>query len=121
MKIAENCIKHNVMTILVYILIAVFGFYCFQSLPLALMPEMELPVAIVYSTYAGAGPEDIEQQVTEPLEAACASLSGLESLTSTAPSQPIMDAPRGVQKYSSPSPRSTPSGARSMPVRSSFA
>lgn len=83
MKIAENCIKHNVMTILLYILIVVFGFYCFQSLPLALMPDMELPVAIVYSTYAGAGPEDIEQQVTEPLEAACASLSGLESLTST--------------------------------------
>ena len=71
------------MTILVYILIAVFGFYCFQSLPLALMPDMELPVAIVYSTYAGAGPEDIEQQVTEPLESACASLSGLETLTST--------------------------------------
>lgn len=71
------------MTILVYILIAVFGFYCFQSLPLALMPDMELPVAIVYSTYAGAGPEDIEQQVTEPLESACASLSGLEALTST--------------------------------------
>ena len=71
------------MTILAYILIAVFGFYCFQSLPLALMPEMELPVAIVYSTYAGAGPEDIEQQVTKPLESACASLSGLESLTST--------------------------------------
>ena len=83
MKIAENCIRHNVMTVLLYILIAVFGFYSFQSLPLALMPDMELPVAIVYSTYAGAGPEDIEQQVTEPLEAACASLSGLESLTST--------------------------------------
>ena len=71
------------MTILAYILIAVFGFYCFQSLPLALMPEMELPVAIVYSTYAGAGPEDIEQQVTKPLESACASLSGLETLTSS--------------------------------------
>ena len=51
MKLAENCIKHNVMTILVYILVAVFGFYFFQSLPLALMPDMELPVAIVYSTY----------------------------------------------------------------------
>ena len=57
MKIAENCITHNVLTILVYILIAVFGFYCFQSLPLALMPDMDLPVAIVYATYAGAGPE----------------------------------------------------------------
>ncbi|WP_125115312.1 efflux RND transporter permease subunit [Agathobaculum sp. Marseille-P7918] len=83
MKIAENCIKHNVMTILAYILIVVFGFYFFQSLPLALMPDMELPVAIVYSTYAGAGPEDIEQQVTRPLESACAGLAGLETLTST--------------------------------------
>ena len=83
MKIAETCIKHNVMTILTYILIVVFGFYCFQSLPLALMPEMELPVAIVYSTYAGAGPEDIEQQVTKPLESACAGLAGLDTLTST--------------------------------------
>ena len=83
MKLAENCIKHNVMTILAYILVAVFGFYFFQSLPLALMPDMELPVAIVYSTYSGAGPEDIEQQVTRPLESACAGLAGLETLSST--------------------------------------
>lgn len=83
MKIAQHCIKHNVFTILLYILIAVFGFYCFQSLPLALMPSMEIPIAIVYSTYAGAGPQDIEQQVTKPLESACAGLSGLDTLTST--------------------------------------
>lgn len=83
MKLAENCIKHNVMTILAYILVVVFGFYFFQSLPLALMPDMELPVAIVYATYSGAGPEDIEQQVTRPLESACAGLAGLETLSST--------------------------------------
>nr|WP_297180296.1 efflux RND transporter permease subunit [uncultured Agathobaculum sp.] len=83
MKLAENCIKHNVMTILAYILVIVFGFYFFQSLPLALMPDMELPVAIVYATYSGAGPEDIEQQVTRPLESACAGLAGLETLSST--------------------------------------
>ena len=40
-------------------------------------------MAIVYSTYAGAGPEDIEQQVTKPLESACAGLAGLDTLTST--------------------------------------
>ncbi|MDO5142064.1 MAG: efflux RND transporter permease subunit [Eubacteriales bacterium] len=83
MKIAEKCIKHNVMTTLVYILVVVFGAYCFRSLPLALMPDMELPVAIVYAAYPGAGPEDIEQQVTKPLESACAGLAGLEKLTST--------------------------------------
>jgi len=71
------------MTILTYILIGVFGMYCFSGLPLALMPSIEVPVAIVYSTYAGAGPQDIEQQVTKPLESACAGLSGLDTLTST--------------------------------------
>ncbi|MGI6180591.1 MAG: efflux RND transporter permease subunit [Agathobaculum sp.] len=83
MNIAEKCIKHHVMTILAYILVAIFGVYCFQGLPLALMPDMELPVAMVYATYVGASPEDIEQQVTKPLEAACASLSGLDTLSST--------------------------------------
>ena len=51
------------MTILLYILVVVFGFYSFQNLPLALMPSMEVPAAIVYATYPGAGPEDIEQLV----------------------------------------------------------
>lgn len=70
------------MTLLSYILIAVFGVVGFQGLPLALMPAMEVPIAVVYASYIGASPEDIEQQVTKPLEAACASLSGLDTLRS---------------------------------------
>ena len=60
-----------------------FGFYSFQNLPLALMPSMEVPAAVVYATYPGAGPEDIEQQVTKKLEGAVAGLSGLDTLQST--------------------------------------
>ena len=71
------------MTILLYILVVVFGFYSFQNLPLALMPSMEVPAAVVYATYPGAGPEDIEQQVTKKLEGAVAGLSGLDTLQST--------------------------------------
>lgn len=71
------------MTILLYIMVIVFGFYSFSTLPLALMPSMEIPAAIVYATYPGAGPEDIEQQVTKPLESAVAGLSGLDTLQST--------------------------------------
>ena len=59
MKFAQTFIKHHVMTILLYILVVVFGFYSFQNLPLALMPSMEVPAAVVYATYPGAGPEDI--------------------------------------------------------------
>ncbi len=83
MKFAQTFIKHHVMTILLYILVVVFGFYSFQNLPLALMPSMEVPAAVVYATYAGAGPEDIEQQVTKKLEGAVAGLSGLDTLQST--------------------------------------
>ena len=71
------------MTILLYLMVIVFGFYSFSTLPLALMPSMEVPAAIVYATYPGAGPEDIEQQVTKPLESAVAGLSGLDTLQST--------------------------------------
>ena len=83
MKFAQTFIKHHVMTILLYILVVVFGFYSFQNLPLALMPSMEVPAAVVYATYPGAGPEDIEQQVTKKLEDAVAGLSGLDTLQST--------------------------------------
>ena len=48
MKFAQTFIKHHVMTILLYILVVVFGFYSFQNLPLALMPSMEVPAAVVY-------------------------------------------------------------------------
>lgn len=83
MKFAQTFIRHHVMTILLYILVVVFGFYSFQNLPLALMPSMEVPAAVVYATYPGAGPEDIEQQVTKKLEGAVAGLSGLDTLQST--------------------------------------
>ena len=83
MKFAQTFIKHHVMTILLYILVVVFGFYSFQNLTLALMPSMEVPAAVVYATYPGAGPEDIEQQVTKKLEGAVAGLSGLDTLQST--------------------------------------
>lgn len=83
MKFAQTFIKHHVMTILLYILVVVFGFYSFQNLPLALMPSMEVPAAVVYATYPGAGPEDIEQQVTKKLEGAVAGLAGLDTLQST--------------------------------------
>ena len=40
MKVAATFIKHNVMTILLYLMVIVFGFYSFSTLPLALMPSM---------------------------------------------------------------------------------
>ncbi len=80
--IADFCIKHKVTTILAFVMAVIFGVMSFGALPLALMPDIELPMAIVMTTYAGAGPEEIENLVTEPIESACASVAGMDELQS---------------------------------------
>ena len=83
MKIASFCIKHKVTTILAFVIIAVFGVVFYSNLKLALMPNMEFPAAYVMCTYAGAGPEDVEELVTRPLESCVSTLSGVDTISST--------------------------------------
>lgn len=83
MKIASFCIKHKVTTILAFLIIAVFGVVFYANLKLALMPNMEFPAAYVLCTYSGAGPEDMEELVTRPLESCVSTLAGVEEITST--------------------------------------
>lgn len=83
MKIASFCIKHKVTTILAFLIIAVFGAVFYSNLKLALMPNMEFPAAYVLCTYSGAGPEDVEELVTRPLESCVSTLAGVKELSST--------------------------------------
>ena len=83
MKIAEFCIRHKVTTFLIFVIVVIFGLLGFSDLSLALLPNIDFPMAVVYATYPGAGPEEVEELVTRPLESACATVSGMEELTST--------------------------------------
>ncbi len=82
MKIASFCIKHKVTTVLAFVLIAVFGVVFYSNLKLSLMPNMEFPAAYVLCTYPGAGPEDVEELVTRPLESCVSTLSGVDTISS---------------------------------------
>ncbi len=82
-QLVSFCIKHRVTTMLACIIIAIFGIMGFSSLPLAMTPNIELPMAVVYTTYSGAGPQEVESMVTRTIEQACASVSGMEELQST--------------------------------------
>ena len=75
MRFVAFCIKHRVTTIMACVMAAVFGVMGFNKLPLELMPDIEFPMAVVYSTYTGAGPQEVENLVTRTLESACASTS----------------------------------------------
>jgi HAE1 family hydrophobic/amphiphilic exporter-1 len=83
MSIAKACIKHKVATLLAAIMVVIFGVMFGARLQMALMPDMEAPMAVVVCYYVGANPSDIEELVTRPLESAIMSVPGVDSISST--------------------------------------
>ena len=83
MNISAFSIKHKVSVLLAVIMLSIFGTIFGSQLQKTLMPDMELPMAVVYCYYNGASPEDIESLVTRPLETAIMSVPGVESISST--------------------------------------
>ncbi|MBQ8605075.1 MAG: efflux RND transporter permease subunit [Oscillospiraceae bacterium] len=70
-------------TVLVGILLVmVLGVVSFFELNTDLLPAMDLPYVVVYTVYPGASPERVEVAVTQPLEGAVATTSGLENINS---------------------------------------
>jgi len=65
------------------IIVVVLGVVSFMNTSTDLLPEMELPIAVVVTTHIGATPEQIERDVTIPIEGAMSTLSGIETVSST--------------------------------------
>ena len=83
MNISQFCIKHKVTTLLAVIMISVFGVVFTTRLQMALLPDVEAPMAVVICYYNGATPSDMEDLVTRPLETAILSVPGVEGVSST--------------------------------------
>lgn len=70
-------------TVLVGVVLAiVLGVVSFTRMTTDLLPSISLPYVIVMTTYPGASPETVEAAVTQPVEAAMASVSNIESISS---------------------------------------
>ncbi|MHB8620311.1 MAG: efflux RND transporter permease subunit, partial [Chloroflexota bacterium] len=63
--------------------LAAFGLYSYFTLGIGIVPNISFPGVIVTTTEAGADSATIETQVTKPIEDALASLSNVDSITST--------------------------------------
>lgn len=64
------------------VLIIILGYVSFTRMQTDLLPDMTLPYAIVYTTYPGASPEEVETIVTRPVEQAMATISNIENISS---------------------------------------
>ena len=70
-------------TVLVAVVITlVLGFLSFQNMSTDFFPSMELPYALVMTTYPGASPEEVEKAVSEPVEQAMARINNVKELQS---------------------------------------
>ena len=77
MKLPELSVKRPVATAMIFIAVLLFGLVSLQKLPIDIMPKMELPTITVITVYPGASSEEVEQQISKPLESI---LSGTENL-----------------------------------------
>ncbi len=68
---------------MVYILICGVAAIFVPQLAVDMFPSTEFPMLMVTCSYPGAGPEEVEKNITEPLEDALASLEDLEEISST--------------------------------------
>lgn len=64
------------------ILIILLGVISFTNMTTDLLPKMDLPYAIIMTTYVGASPEKVETVVTKPLEQSMATVSNIKNVSS---------------------------------------
>lgn len=77
-------IRRPVLTMVVFIAVAVFGLWAWTAMPLRENPDIEFPVVSVNVVFPGAEPEVIETEIIDPLEEEINTAEGLKRLESTA-------------------------------------
>ena len=82
MGLTKLAMRRPVSTALVVLALVVFGLTSIVGFKLELTPDMELPMLLVYTIYAGADPKSVEELVTKEVEAAGSEQSGVTSYTS---------------------------------------
>ena len=75
-------VDHPVAVSMVFLAALVFGFVGYQRLAIELMPDISYPTITVRTVYDGAAPQEVEAQLSRPVEEALATLDGLVSLES---------------------------------------
>lgn len=83
MGITKFVLKRPVTTVMALLCLLVFGISSVFSATLEQMPDTDQPMLIVSASYSGAGPEDICELVTEPIEDAVSTLEGIKSMSSS--------------------------------------
>lgn len=80
---AKFSVKKPYTVLVGVVLVIVLGVVALMKSKADLLPNMNLPYAIIITTYIGAAPEEVEKDVTAPIEAQMATTSNIKNVSST--------------------------------------
>ncbi|MBM3130357.1 MAG: efflux RND transporter permease subunit [Chloroflexi bacterium] len=83
MNLANISIKQPVFVSMMMAVLVVIGYMGYQRLSVDLFPETSNPNVSVSTIYSGAGPAEVQRQITQPLEDALSTLNGVVNIRST--------------------------------------
>ncbi|MFC0560211.1 efflux RND transporter permease subunit [Halalkalibacter alkalisediminis] len=82
MNLINESVKRPVGVIILALVMIILGGVSLSGLKVDLMPDLNLPIAVVTTPYNGAAPQEVENLVTRPLEGALSATEGLETMQS---------------------------------------
>ncbi|WP_337865780.1 efflux RND transporter permease subunit [Ignavibacterium sp.] len=82
MPLPSASIKRPVTVAMFYIAIALLGMYAFSKIGVDLLPDIHVPHLLIQTSYPKASSEEIEQLITQPLEATAGTLTGIKNIKS---------------------------------------
>ncbi|HNQ34651.1 MAG TPA: efflux RND transporter permease subunit [bacterium] len=83
MNLPELGVKRPVLTSMLFLALIILGLVSLGRLGMDLLPDIEIPSVAVVTTYQGAGPQEVETQITRPIEKVMATVSGLDKIESS--------------------------------------
>ena len=81
--LAKLCIRRPVFATMLILALVVIGLDSYRKLGVDYFPKVDFPYVNITTTLRGASPEEIESQVTKPLEEAVNTISGIDELNSS--------------------------------------
>lgn len=82
MKLTEVAIKRPAFMTMIFVTLAVLGIFGYSRMGVDLLPKMDWPFVSIVTVYPGAGPKEVESQISKPLEEAVSSVSNLDNVRS---------------------------------------
>ncbi|MBE6063377.1 MAG: efflux RND transporter permease subunit [Clostridium butyricum] len=82
MNLTKTSVKRPLTILMIFLIVIMFGGIGYKKMPQNLMPDIDMPFVLVQTTWVGAGPEDVDEQISKKIEEQLSSVSNVKMTVS---------------------------------------